>query len=230
MPHELLIFHCIKLNQLYAQSKAQKALFCMCICVCTQVRVILWMHIRAKCFRVSVVKQREQLSNTLQWLSLRGRVWHSLNVVFRQSWRTQTHYGEERWGEGVRVAKCIMASARLSECNISKHITSERWWQAQTVLMERRGQEGFCFISWRCVRFVRSSSADWVLTSAQPGYTNSPERLISLPSNLQTLLSHTVMNSFLALSESERFSYWNISNALICYTLVRIMVGKLDVL
>lgn len=40
---------------------------------------------------------------------------------------------------------------------------------------ERGGQESFCFISARCVCFVCSLSADGVLTSAQPGYTNVPE-------------------------------------------------------
>lgn len=40
-----------------------------------------------------------------------------------------------------------------------------------------RGQESFCFISARCVRFVCPLSADGVLTSAQPGYTNLAERL-----------------------------------------------------
>lgn len=38
---------------------------------------------------------------------------------------------------------------------------------------EGGGQESFCFISARCVRFVCPPSADGVLTSAQPGYTNS---------------------------------------------------------
>lgn len=40
---------------------------------------------------------------------------------------------------------------------------------------EGGGQESFCFISPRCVRFVCPLSADGVLTSAEPGYTNAPE-------------------------------------------------------
>lgn len=52
---------------------------------------------------------------------------------------------------------------------------------------ERGGQESFCFISARCVCFVCPLSADGVLTSAEPGYTNGPEWF----STLEGLLAHT---------------------------------------
>lgn len=79
--------------------------------------------------------------------------------------------------DGGCEAKCITESERLRDCDISKHITLEQQWHALTECWWRAeregGQESFCFISVRCVCIVCPTSADWVLTSAHPGYTNS---------------------------------------------------------
>lgn len=96
------------------------------------------------------------------------------HTMFGEKWCIQTNALDSRGGGG-----CITESGKLNECNVSKHIMPQRLKHRVDGRRREggRGQESFCFISARCVLFVCLPTADGVLTSAQPGYTNLPEQL-----------------------------------------------------
>lgn len=101
-------------------------------------------------------------SSMLRWLSLRGRVWHSLNTQRLGNGSVFTLWIREM---GVVIAlHYVTESKRLRECNISKHIMAERRWHAWTECWWREKVRRVSVLFQRCVCFVCLWSADGVMT------------------------------------------------------------------
>lgn len=122
---------CIQLSQFNAESKNGVCTgVCMCVrsCECSNALGVSGVGEASIVKQITQRKRQCVLSDTLQWLSLRGRVWHSLNTLCLGRGGVSKHIMDKR--DGVRVAKCITESERLRECNISKHIMLEQRWHA----------------------------------------------------------------------------------------------------